>query len=662
MMIIDYPWFFVLFCFLLGAAYAAVLYFVGPASFTRRLRWVLAVLRFLAVSAIAFLLLAPLSKQNVTERQLPQVVLLRDVSQSVVLGADSSFSFNELAKGLESRCRVTIDSFGTAGYTDIGDVLDRYRGDDAAAIVLASDGIHNRGANPTTVAEKLSFPIYCVALGDTTPQRDAALTNLRCNRIAMLGNSFPVEFTVAATLLKGHEARLTVADARGKQLQAQTVRYDDDNFSLSLTINLMATDPGLQRFTLHLGAVDDEVSLSNNMLSFYVDVIDTRQRVAIFANAPHPDLAALKRALESNPNYEAEIVLADEVERGKWKSGDDLSLAILHNLPSQRHPSVAFAKELPQLYIIGLQTDLARFNALHTGLEIVSKAARTNEVTAIYQPGFSLFSLDADDADAIASLPPLSAPFGEARISPDLQTLFGARLGSIDTRQPLVAATAQGDHRRAFIWGEGLWRWRLADYQTHQSHQHVDRMVAQLITFTSLQTNRDRLQVEAERSYAAGNPIVLRAQLYNEAYQMVNGPEVKLMLSGDSLKADYTFRRTSNSYSLTLPDLPEGLYRYHASTADGLTANGSFAVEALNLEQQSLVADHSLLSTLSALTGGEIVYPKQLSTLLTSLSELKPTLYTHTRYAEMLRMPLALVLILLLLAAEWVLRKYHGEL
>ena len=661
-MIIDYPWYFVLFCLLAGAAYAAVLYFVGPASFTRRLRWGLSVLRFLAVSLIAFLLLAPLSKQKVNERQLPHVVLLRDVSQSVALGVDSAFSFDGMADGLESRCRISVDSFGTAGHTDIGNALERYRGDDVAALVLASDGIHNRGANPTTVAERLSFPVYCVALGDTTPQRDAALMSLRCNRIAMIGNSFPVEFTVAATLLGGHEAKLTVSDARGRQLHAQSVRYSDDDFSQAYTVNLTASEPGLQRYTLHLATVEGEVMESNNVLSFYVDVIDTRRRVAIFADAPHPDLAALKRALESNPNYEAEIVLADDVVRGKWKADGDISLAILHNLPSKRHPSIDFAKELPQLYIIGLQTDLARFNALHTGLEIVAKAARTNEVTAIHQPSFSLFALDADDAAVIEALPPLAAPFGEGRVSADLQTLFGARLGSIDTRQPLVVATAQGDRRRAFIWGEGIWRWRLADYQMHQSHQHVDRLVSQLITFTSLQADRNRLQVETERSYAAGAPIVLRAQLYNEAYQLVNGPEVKLAISGDSLKADYTFRRTANSYSLTLPNLPEGLYRYHASTDDGLTDDGSFAVEALNLEQQSLVADHSLLTTLSVLTGGEIYTPSHLSPLTSHLSSLKPTIYTHTRYAEMLRMPMALILILLLLAAEWVLRKYHGVL
>jgi hypothetical protein len=74
------------------------------------------------------------------------------------------------------------------------------------------------------------------------------------------------------------------------------------------------------------------------------------------------------------------------------------------------------------------------------------------------------------------------------------------------------------------------------------------------------------------------------------------------------------------------------------------------------------VADHNLLRTISATTGGEMYYPAQLSTLESQLSTLKPTIHTHTRYAELLRMGWVLALIVLFLAAEWVLRKYHGEL
>ena len=74
------------------------------------------------------------------------------------------------------------------------------------------------------------------------------------------------------------------------------------------------------------------------------------------------------------------------------------------------------------------------------------------------------------------------------------------------------------------------------------------------------------------------------------------------------------------------------------------------------------MADHNLLRTISNTTGGELYYTNQLSELKAQLTAIKPTIYTHTRYAEFLRLPLVLALILLLLAAEWVLRKYHGTI
>ena len=664
MIFTDYPWYFVLLCLLAGVVYAAVLYFVKLGS--RRsevgvLAWVLATLRCLAVSAIAFLLLAPMSKQTVDERQKPHVVLAQDVSASVRQGVDSAFSLEALVPALEEHCRVSYVEFGTDGSTDIGAVLDRWQGDDVAALVLASDGLHNRGANPTTVAGRLAFPVHCVALGDTTPRRDAWLASLRCNRIAMRGASFPVEFTVGASLLRGRAARLIIRDDGGRQLFSREVAYADDDFSLSVSASLPAEAEGLRRFTAVLSPVDGELTEANNSLSFYVDVIDSRRKVVLMANAPHPDLAALRRAIEDNPNYEASVVMAADAESGKWKADEDVSLMVLHNLPSRLHPSVAYADGVPRLFVVGTQTDLARFNALHSGLEIVSRVQKTNEVTALHRPAFALFTLDEGDVAALEALPPLTAPFGEARLSPDVQTLFAARLANIDTRQPLVAATAQGEHRCAWIWGEGLWRWRLADWQAHESHAHVDRLISQLVSFTALQSNRNRLQVEAERSYAEGEPVVLRAVLYNENYEAVNDAEVALTLTCDSVRADYAFRRDAGGYSLTLPPLAEGVYRYKAE-ADGQVADGSFAVEALNLEQQHLGADHSLLATLASLSGGAMCSPDRLSSLKDQLSSLKPTIYTHTRYAEFLRLPLVLALLILLLSAEWVLRKYHGEL
>ena len=660
-MLLDYPWYFVLLCLLAGAAYAGVLYFVGTPGVGRGWRWLLAALRMAAVSAIALLLLAPVARQTVHERQKPYVVMLDDTSLSVRQSADSAFSLAALAAEMGDDLRVAYESFGSASATDIGEALLRHRHDDVAAVVLATDGIYNRGGNPATIAERLQCPVYAVALGDTTLRRDASLADLRVSRFAMQNSNFPLEVTVNASLLKGDGAVLTVADGQGRQLYSQRLGYDSDNYSTTAATALPADKPGLQRYTVRLTVADGEVSAANNIMSFYVDVIDTRRNVAIFANAPHPDLSAMKRAIESNPTYRATVVLADEAHGNRfWVQDSNFSLAILHNLPSRSHSDIGFADGLPQIFVVGTQTDLSRFNALHTGLEIVAKAERTNEVTPLLQESFSLFHLD--EGEVLESMPPLTAPFGEARLSAGVQTLFTARIGPVDSRLPLVAATAQGEWRRAFVWGEGLWRWRLADWQANSSHEHFDRLMTQLVAFTAMQQQRDRLQVEAERSYAAGETPIVRAQLYNEAYELTNTPEVTLSLSGDSLKADYRFLRDGQAYRLALPDLPQGLYRYTATTGDGLKAEGSFAIEAMNLEQRRLVADHGLLRTVSAATGGVMYRPDDLPALRDRLSELKPTIYTRMRYTELLGLPLVLALILLLLAAEWVLRKYNGTI
>ncbi len=661
-MIIDYPWYFLLLCLFAGGLYAWWLY--RRTEFSKTVRWLLTVLRFLLVSVIAFLLLAPVLRQNVHERQRPRIVLAQDVSGSMASSADSLFSLMSLYDDLKDKYDVEYRTFGSNSATDIAAAIsDIPVGREVSALVLATDGISNRGSNTTSLAEKLSYPVYTVALGDTTPRRDASLGELRYNRIAFRGSDFPIEMTVNASKLAGRSAMLTVS-SDGRQLFSQKINYDADQFSQSFSTTLPATEAGMKRYIVSLTILDGEAVVENNRQSIYVEVIDNRRKVAIVANAPHPDLSALKRSIESSANYEANIFMASSSN----KLNEDYSLVILHNLPSTTHTSLPFELDkIPQMYIIGMQTDLPRYNALHTGLEIVSKVAnKSNEVTALHQEQFSLFLYDKDDAAIIEQLPPLKAPFGENRLSAGAQTLFGARLGNIDMRQPRIAATAQGSVRKVYVWGEGMWRWRLSEFQMHGSYRAFDRLISQLVGFAAMSPSNDRLQISAERCYMFGERIVIGAQLYNDAYELFNTPDITLMLDGDSIrKAEYAFSRDGNVYSLRLPDLPEGIYHYTASTnydGEKVTVSGMFAVEALNLELRNLTADHTMLRTISTMTGGKLFYKDQINTLQSLLSTLKPTIYTHIRYADLLHLPWVLILILLLLAAEWVLRRYHGEI
>ena len=652
-LLLDYPWYFVVLCLLAGAAYSLALYWKRIPQLPRGIRLAMAGLRFLTVSGIGLLLLAPMVKQRVNQQEKPLIVVAKDVSEST---QDLN---NWQMPSLGTTYEVVTDSFG-GKTTDIATALqeigNRYAGRNLGAVVLSSDGIYNQGADPTIAASSLAVPVYTVALGDTTHYPDANITHLRYNHVAYLGNKFPLEVTIQAHRLKGQRGTLSIAQG-GKRLYSQEITYSDNTYSTTQTITLDADHAGLQSYTITLSGT------TTTSRTIAIEVIDGHQKIALVASAPHPDIAALKQVVEKNPNYEMEILEASNLNSRQLK---EYSLLILHNLPNSRIqiPS-ELIQQVPTLFIVGTQTDLGRFNALHSGIEIVTRVRKSDEVTASLNSSFALFHFDDETAHRLEQMPPLTSPFGTYRPGGNLQTLFFAKIGTLASDRPLVAFCQQDGIRRGFIVGEGLWRWRLHDYLLTGSHSDFDQLIDKTIVYTSLQTNKDHLHVTTRHIYRTGENILVEAQLYDDNFEPVNTPDVDLELRSDTLPAPqrYLFNRSAAGYTLPLAQLPPGRYSYSANTTlagKKYTTTGYFIVEDINLEQSNHVANHALLNTLAQTTGAQMLYPDQLDQLpqlLASRDDLKTTVYSHTRYTELLNLPLLFILIVLLLAAEWALRK-----
>ena len=690
-LISDFPWWCALLCLLCGVAYSLALYGIGRRTdaFSPRLRWTLAALRCVAVTLIALLLLAPMARRETTRKEKPIILVAQDNSQSILLTADSlrirnayAEAMTDLIDNLKKDYDVRCYTFGTSlregdtlsydeAATDMGDALSqlsqRYANRNVGALLLASDGIFNQGVNPTTLCQGLPYPIYTVGLGDTAIRRDARIAHLRYNTIATLSNQFPLEITVGATRLQGVQRTLTVSH-NGTTLFSKTLTYTSADYSATEQVLLAADKPGLQTYTIAIAAADGEVSLRNNTRTITIEVLDGHQRVAILAAAPHPDVAALSRSLESNLNYEVESMLAADF-KGK---AEDYDLLILHNLPArgQALPSWMERLEVPTLFVLGSQTDLSRFNNMRLGLEINARIQKTNEVTPLLNNAFALFALDEETQQRLERFPPLSSPFGDYKTAPNTQTLFTARLGTVQSGLPLVAFAQKGGTRFGFVCGEGLWRWRMADYGANQSHDAFDALVNKMVTYTAMQAHKEKLHVECDRLFRAGEAVVLDAMLYDDNFEPLNKPELTLTLTGDALPQakEYLFNRTANAYSLHLGRLDPGRYAYQAATTyngQPLTAKGTFSVEALQLEDLTLVADHSLLNTLSQSTSGALLSPDSLALLpdmLRQRDDIKTILSSHTRYTSLLSLPWLFILIVVLLGGEWILRKYNGTL
>lgn len=676
--LMDCQWYWVPLCLLAGAAYGAALYGWNARRGTKdgarrgKALVLLTAARVLTVTLLALLLTGPVMKRKVTGHERPLVVVCQDVSASIT---ESERTLPRCIEELEGRWEVVYDTFG-GNSTNIAAALtkaaDRYAGRNIGAVVLLSDGIHNQGPQPEAAARAAGVPVYTIALGDTTRRRDAWIGTVRCNRTAYAGSELPVEVTVRATGLIGGAATLAVSTG-GRTLATQRVSYEEDDFAQTVTLPIKVEQPGLQSVTLTLTPIATELTTVNNSRTVAVEVLEGRRRVAIVAPAAHPDLGALKRSIEANPNYEVQMAVGQQgatALKGEGLQGFDM--AILHNLPSdaewQRWVS-ALPRELPRIYIVGERTDLARFNALHCGLEITAGRHLMEQVGAAANGGFTLFALPAGMGARIAALPPLTAPFGTYRMAADAQSLFYATVGGQATERPLMAFGSMEGVRYAYVVGEGLWRWRLHSYLMNGSHDDFDQLIEKMVVYTATSSRRDRLHVTAERIYREDEPITLNAEFYDDNWQPTNSPALSCTLtatdSGSTLS--YDFHPSGTGYSLGLGTLSPGRYHLQARTSFGgkdYHWSGAFVVEAYNLEQLNLVADHTLLNTLSQITGGTMLpldSADLLPQLLADRDDMKDVLYTHTRYTPLVSLPWLLVLIILLLAIEWAGRKYFAD-
>lgn len=700
---LDYPWYFILFCLAGGAIVAGLLYFIpiwrGRSRFKPGVAYGLAAIRFLAVALILFLTLSPLVTRPVHEKEKPVVIVAQDNSRSIRLSKDSLFYASDYQDKLNNvACRLASDydvdayTFGArmsdvvrvtgrqadgikADYsenaTDIGAVFktiaDIYDGCNVGAVILATDGICTKGRSPLAAARQTGLPVFAVALGDTTLLRDVGISHVRHNQEAALNHKFPVEVTVTANRLKGQKATLSISHD-GHTLCTKEITYTSDRFSATESFTIEADKPGLQTYKANISVLDGEHSSTNNVRSFHIKVSDKRQQVAIVAATPHPDVAALRRALEAHEGMTTQVFTAEEF--GKNADNRNFDLVVLHQLPTEGSANICrqlAESKTPAIYVLGSQTDLAAFNSLQLGVSIQTNLKNTTTATAVANRSFVSFAIDDAVSDLVAKQAPLQAPFGNYEVGPSIQTLFFAKIGNIDSDIPLIAV-ARGETRNAFVFGEGLWRWRLGDLAENGESLFFDQLVTQLVQYVSTREKAKRLKVTVPEILKHDEPVVMRATLSDDNLQPTNTPDVALTVTDSSKSLSYTFNRHGSGYSANLGFLAEGRYSYRAQTTlAGKTYadEGVFVVAKNNIEEANLTADHTLLQTIATETGGRLVSPDELDSLYDWLhitGGMKTVIHTHNANHPLLNLWWILLLIITLLAAEWGIRKYHGEL
>lgn len=679
------PWFIPL-CLLLGAAYAYLLYSPTP-QWSKTMNYLLAFLRFALGSLVAFLLLNLMLRLVTQSTDKKTVILAIDNSASMLADAAKNqtpatiSALQNLKEALENKdftVEVVADSTTdlasvkfnrqTTNLSELlGNIKNNYEGRNITDVVLLSDGIYNQGSSPTF--GKYPFAIQTLGIGDTIPKRDVLLKNVFSNKVAYLGNQFPLQADVLANGFAGKTTNVLLKQGV-KVLETKAVSFVTANALQTVSFQTTATAKGLQHYTVEVQPLAGEHSTRNNRQEVYIEVIDGKEKILLLALAPHPDIKALKSIIEKNENYDLDIKVVGGYTPG-IEQEKKYDLVILHQLPdffSTGNDLVQkyLKQNTPLFFILGNQSSTTQLNNLQQMFQITSGAGQTDRVTGFFNPNFKQINFDSEKLELTKKLPQMSVPFGEYRLLPNAEIVLYQRVGAVQTQKPLLVL-GTGAKKGAMLLGEGLWGWRLEEYALTEKQEVIDDLILKTIQYISAKDDNRKLRVyPTSNEFLYGEKAIFETEVYNDIYEKLYNQTIRLDLSNERGQTrSYTYTNTEGNSRFEISALPQGVYRYKA-TAKVLgkdeAATGEFVVKDLQLENLNTTADHNLLRQLATQAGGRFYTANALAQLQAQLlaRNTPDRVSSSEELRELINLRWLFFLILALATAEWVLRKYLG--
>jgi hypothetical protein len=129
-------------------------------------------------------------------------------------------------------------------------------------------------------------------------------------------------------------------------------------------------------------------------------------------------------------------------------------------------------------------------------------------------------------------------------------------------------------------------------------------------------------------------------------------------------RTDFPLLLRNNFYEVDLNSLPAGEYQYTVSARDeAVSRSGNFTILDFNVEQQFLNANVTKLTNVATHTNGSAFFISDTNGLIDTLLEngkFQPIQKSEEKVVPLIDWKYLLVFIVLLLTAEWFIRKYNG--
>lgn len=566
-------------------------------------------------------------------------------------------------------------------------------------MLLVSDGRDTSDSFPLEAARALKasgFTLSTLCVGRQTRQRDLQVIARKTQVFASPGQEVRLAAEVASTGLPRTRTRVELM-RDGQSVTAREVVVEPGRTEVDFPVR--QASKGLYRYAIRVAAAPEEPNTANNRASVFLIVTNDRVRVLFLEGRPSWDSKFLAQALRSDPTVTVDVIykLTDTkffaVIGGSEKEKKE-GIAVPRTLEQMsQYDVIIFGKGFEEFYDQAGATTLKEWIATRGG-NVVFLRGRSDERTAALRdiepvawsdqelgelrmrlteegkthPGFA-FPISEDAQTVVKRLPPLVSATrvqGEKALAVVLARAEGADSDRDVREMATLAYQRYGEGKVMAIVGQGLWRWAMLPPELEGYRKVYQEFWTQTVRWMVSESDflpGQNIAVKTDRtSYAPGETVHFRGYIRGNksatpptlSLALPNGKAARLASArGDGKQADFTA-----TFRPTLP----GEYVVTIESVGGKTAPAAahFTVNPGHEEDLNRSADPDLMCQLAALGGGQTYSLRDIDDLPQQLraAELARERKADPRTAW--DRPWVLLTLMLLLGAEWWLRRKSG--
>ncbi len=605
--------------------------------------------------------------------------------------ADFTGLTNESAQGRGSDISAAV----TQAAAELGDAPEQ------AGVLLISDG------RPTTtgameaarLALARSVPLWTWTLGGPVPRRDLWLETPTAELLAFAGAEIELNATLRQVGLDNQS--FTVELLRGDEPVDRVEATPGPDGAAPVRFVVQAADAGEQRYQFRVTADPGEADAQNNEQSVFVRVVGQKVRVLLAEGQPHWETKFLVQSLKNSERVDLTAI---------YRLGPGRQFTVLSAAGEQRRETgdlfprtaeqfsqydvIIFGRGCESFFDDNTESHLTEFVSRHGGALVFSRgksysgrfaplakfepvvwgAGATPNVrlspTTVMADSPMMELARSGDLDALFDhLPRFDVIQQTSGVKPLAVVLAGGQspVAVEDQTEPIVLAyQLYGQGRVVTINAGGLWRWSFREKSEELDEQVYDRfwrsLLRWLLSGSDFLAGHDTALRSDRRRYTDEQPVRLLVRtrgLDEEAYRpklQIEGPMGLTQLEPRS--------QGGGTYLAEAGALPAGSYKVRLVNNIGRPEQLDLTLDVVSgsIENRVLSADPDLMRRLAEVSQGSVIGGENLSRLGSMVQRWDAERRLADARHPLWNQPWWLAVLVLLLGAEWLVRRREGLL